>query len=63
MPIYFVYCSRVRPLGLCITVSESHRSLASALDAFLDHQQRPWHSVSLTPKWPRAYQLSLFASD
>ena len=30
--------------------SEWHASLARALEAFLDHQQRPWHSVALVPQ-------------
>ena len=25
--------------------------LARALEAFLDHQQRPWHSVALVPQY------------
>lgn len=61
MPVYFVRCSRLRPSGQRIVMKESHRSLAAALAAMLDHQQRPWQRVSLTPHWPPAHQLALFA--
>jgi hypothetical protein len=48
--MYFrVLCLKVLPSGDRRVVSESHRSLASALEAVLDHQQRPWQRVLLSP--------------
>jgi hypothetical protein len=47
---YVVVCrSPRRPDGRWTFLSEWHTSLASALDALLDHQQRHWASVTLTP--------------
>jgi hypothetical protein len=60
--MYFrVLCMKVLDCGDRRMVCESHQSLASALEAVLDHQQRPWQSVTLTPLCTPACQLVLFA--
>jgi hypothetical protein len=46
---YRVNCYRQAGCGL----SEWHTSLAWAMEAFLDHQQRPWRSVALVPQLPQ----------
>ena len=56
---YRVTCYRQSPRAVC-GVSEWHTSLASALAALLDHQQRPWNSVALVPQRVRVpYQEQL----
>jgi hypothetical protein len=47
-----VLCMKVLPSGDRRVVAESHRSLTSALEAVLDHQQRPWQRVLLSPVVP-----------
>lgn len=53
-PAYRVNCYREGILA-SFGVSEWHETLASALDALLDHQQRSWSSVALAPqeRYPR----------
>ena len=46
---YRVQCYRQGPRAVC-GLSEWHTSLASALTALLDHQQRAWSSVALVPQ-------------
>ena len=56
---YRVECTR-RTLATRHHLSEWHTSLASALEAMLDHQQRPWGSVALVPQVARPlYQEQL----
>jgi len=59
MNAYRVNCYREGVLA-SFGVSEWHETLASALDALLDHQQRSWSSVALAPQ---ARQWSLEAID
>jgi hypothetical protein len=46
---YRVQCLRQGPRAVC-GLSEWHASLASAVVAVLDHQQRRWSSVALVPQ-------------
>ena len=56
---YRVQCYRQGPQAIC-GFSEWHRDLASAVEAFADHQQRGWNSVALVPQYvPKPYQKQL----
>lgn len=46
---YRVQCYREASQSVC-GVSKWHASLASAIAAMLEHQQRPWTSVALVPQ-------------
>jgi hypothetical protein len=57
-----VFCTKVLASGDHRTVCESHRSLAEALAAMREHQQRPWQRVmvsSVLPARPVPQQLLL----
>ncbi len=62
MNAYRVNCYREGVLA-SFGVSEWHETLASALDALLDHQQRSWSSVALAPqeRYSRPRRLRLLA--
>jgi hypothetical protein len=47
-----VLCTKVLASGDRRMVCESHRFLAAALEAMLEHQQRPWQSVMVSPVLP-----------
>lgn len=63
---YRVQCYREGFRSVC-GLSEWHDTLASALRAVADHQQRPWSSVALVPQVPAPApdqaQLGLAWSD
>ena len=47
---YRVECYRQGSHAVC-GLSEWHKTLQSAREAVLDHQQRPWSSVALVPQY------------
>lgn len=46
---YRLTCMRPLPAGAWRGLSEHHQTLGAALEALLDHQQRRWTQITLTP--------------